>query len=670
MFPAVVMVVVMAQVVGPEAVDAGAPEVSLEADAGVEVETDRQLQTVVTGSRTERKLADVVAPTEVITRAQIEQLGVRDLGQLLQQHAGVEMVYTNRGVGIRLQGLDPEYVLLLVDGQRVAGRAGTITDVTRFSLRDLERVEIVKGPAAALYGADAVGGVINLITRRPQRELELSLRAMGGGFQNGSRDVPLGSEADVRAHAASKLGAFELRGGAGFRHRSPFDRNPDNVADNGPGIRRFDYDVDVAWNPSDTTRLWSRTSYAWTDLRAVDENDTGAVFNRAQRTEQVDSWLGARSTFDTGTTLTVRGHFGFFKDQFLLDQRNSRKLDDYTQTITRLFEGYAQVDQKLGNHLLTAGAEVLSENLSSSRLSSAFVQRGRFGLFVQDSWQLLSTDSVKLAVEPGLRGDLDSQFGAAPSPRLAFKIDAGRALTFRAGWGLGFRPPSFNELYLRFCNTGIGYCVDGNGGLVPERSGSVNVAVDYRLPIDGWTVSASAWHTSLTNLINITASGLPNPDAPTIFSYENVAGAYTQGAEVNARLKLSRGAFIDLSYMGLDARDVTRNRPLEGRSSHRVNASLNAKYRPTGLEAVVRGTWNGPRPFYVGSGLGFANVLGFGETRTVYAAGYFDLEAQVTWVFKPWLKFFVNGYNLLNAGDADFNPRPPRGLLAGATMEY
>jgi outer membrane receptor for ferrienterochelin and colicins len=664
------LLVVFAQVGSPLVEDAGLAELDAGVlDAGID-EDDKRLQTVVTGSRTERKLADVVVPTEVITRTQIEQLGVRDLGQLLQQHAGVEMVYTNRGVGIRLQGLDPEYVLVLVDGQRIAGRAGTITDVTRFSLRDLERVEIVKGPAAALYGADAVGGVINLITRRPQRQLELSLRAMGGGFQNGSRDVPLGSEADLRAHAATKLGAFELRGGAGFRHRSPFDRNPDNVADNGPGIRRFDYDVDASWNPSDRFRAWTRTSYAWTDLRAVDENDTGAVFNRVQRTEQLDSWLGVRNVFDTGTTLTVRGHFGFFKDQFQLDQRNSRKLDDYSQTITRLFEGYVQVDQKLGSHLLTAGAEVLSENLSSSRLVSNFVQRGRFGLFVQDSWTLLTNDAVKLSLEPGIRGDLDSQFGGAPSPRLAFKIDAGPSLTFRAGWGLGFRPPSFNELYLRFCNTGIGYCVDGKPGLVPERSGSVNIAVDYRLPIDGWTVSASAWHTSLSNLINITASGVPNPDNPTIFSYENVAGAYTQGAEVSTRLKLSKGASIDLSYMGLDARDVTRNRPLEGRSSHRVNASVNAKYRPTGLEAVVRGTWNGPRPFYVGSGLGFANVLGFGETRTVQAPGYFDLEVQVTWTFKPWLKLFVNGYNLLNAGDADFNPRPPRGALAGVSLEY
>ena len=103
-----------------------APDAGLATDAGTDLETDLSRQTVITGSRTERRAIDAVVATEVITRQQIEALGVRDLPQLLQQHPGVEMVYTNRGVGIRLQGLDPEYVLILVDGQRIAGRSGSI----------------------------------------------------------------------------------------------------------------------------------------------------------------------------------------------------------------------------------------------------------------------------------------------------------------------------------------------------------------------------------------------------------------------------------------------------------------------------------------------------------------------------------------------------------------
>jgi outer membrane receptor for ferrienterochelin and colicins len=628
------------------------------ADAGVEDELDRSRLTVVTGTRTERKAADTIVPTEVITRTQIEQLGVRDLPQLLQQHPGVEMVYTNRGTGIRLQGLDPEYVLILVDGQRVSGRSGSITDIGRFSLREIERIEIVKGPAAALYGADAMGGVVNLITRRPQKKLEGSLRGMFGTLLEG----------DVRGHVGSKLGKFELRGGAGYRTREPFDWDPRDVASSGPGLRRIDWDLEAAFVPDETLRAWVRTGYVWTDLDAIDLNDSGAVFDRFQRTEQFDTWAGVRKQFSPDTTVTVRGHFGLFRDQFQVDQRNSRALDEYSRNLTRLWEAFGQVDHRIGAHTLTGGVEGFSEILLSTRIEPTDVNRGRVGVWLQDEW-VLPGPGPRIGISPGFRVDADTQFGWAPSPRLAVKIDPLEQLTFRAAWGLGFRPPSFSELYLRFANPGIGYIVQGNPKLQAERSGSVNVAVDYR-PFDGWVFSASAWHTSLDNLINITASGIPNPDEPVVFGYENVTNAYTQGVEVSGRMKLSRGAYLDLSYMGLDARDITRNRPLEGRSPHRLNATFTMKYRPVGLEAVVRTTWHSPRPFYAGSGLGFANVLGFGEERLIMAAGYLDLEAQLTYSFKPWLRFFVNGYNLLNSGDKDFNPRPPRGVIGGVNVEY
>jgi len=380
-------------------------------DAGLP-EEDPSRVTVVTGSRTERKLEDAVVSTEVITRAQIEQLGVRDLPQLLQQHPGVEMVYTNRGVGFRLQGLDPAYVLVLVDGERVTGRAGDFTDISRFSLRDIERVEIVKGPAAALYGSDALGGVVNLITRRPTRPIEGAVRGMFGTLLEG----------DVRGYVGSKLGPLELRAGGGYRTRNPYDWDPSDVAQSGPGIHRIDADAEVAYAPSDRFRAWLRAAYVLTDLNAIDMNDSGAVFDRYQRTEQFDTWAGGKGTMGPDTTLTVRGHFGLFRDQFLVDQRGSRALDDYSRDLTRMWEGFVQVDHRLGRHLLTAGVEGFSELLLSSRISPPDVRRGRVGIWVQDEWVLLER-GFRVAVEPGFRVDIDTNFGAAPSPRLAVKVD-------------------------------------------------------------------------------------------------------------------------------------------------------------------------------------------------------------------------------------------------------
>ncbi len=627
-------------------------------------ETDRRKQTVITASRTERKLEDAVVATELITRKQIQAIGARDLGQLLQQHPGVELVHTFRGTGLRLQGLDPEYVLVLVDGERVSGRVGTTLDLGRFSLRDVERVEIVKGPAAALYGADAIGGVVNLITRRVQRPLEASARGTFGMLLEG----------DVRAHAGTKQGPFEVRVGGGYRTRNPYDWEPTDAATSGAGLRRLDGDVALSYSPDERSRLWLRSQYNRRDEDAVDLNPSGAVLDRRQRQEQFDVSLGGRKVLPSDTSLLVRGHFGLFRDQLLQDQRGSRSLDDYSQNITRLYEGVFQADHRLGQHALTGGIEVLGERLGSMRLEESPVGRIRGGVFVQDEWDVaLSSEEsgAKLKVAPGFRFDLDSQFGGAPSPRLALKLDPSPALTVRTSVGLGFRPPSFQELYLRFANQGIGYIVSGNRNLTAERSAAVNVGVDWRPPLDGWVLSASGFHTRLENLINITAGGVPDPDNPVTFNYENVARAYTQGVELNGRFKLPvRSTYLDLGYMLLDAKDLTRDRPLEGRSRHRVNAQLATRYRPLDLEAVVRGSWVSGRPYYLGVAGGMANVLGYGEEQEVWAPSYFDLEASVTYKLRSGFEVFVTGYNLLNVGDQQFNPRPPRGVLGGVQWEY
>ncbi|QRK04993.1 TonB-dependent receptor [Archangium violaceum] len=627
-------------------------------------EIDRSKQTVVTASRAERKLEDVVVATEVITRKQIEAVGARDLGQLLQQHPGVELVQTFRGTGLRLQGLDPEYVLVLVDGERVSGRVGTTLDLGRFSLRDVERVEIVKGPAAALYGADAIGGVVNLISRRVQRPLELSARGSFGALLEG----------DFRANAGTKQGPFEVRVGGSYRTRSPYDWAPADAATSGAGIRRFDGDVALAYAPDERSRLWLRSQYNQRDENAVDLNPSGAVLDRRQRQEQFDLSLGGRKQLADDTSLLVRGHFGLFRDQLLQDQRGSRALDDYSQNFNRLYEGVIQADHRMGHHAITGGIEVLGERLSSARLEESPVGRIRGGAFLQDEWDVaLSSDGSgpKLKVAPGFRFDLDSQFGGAPSPRLALKLDPIPALTARASVGLGFRPPSFQELYLRFSNQGIGYVVAGNRNLTAERSAAVNVGLDWRPPIDGWIFSVSGFHTRLNNLINVTASGVPNPDDPVTYNYENVARAYTQGLELNGHFRLPvRATYLDLSYTRLDAKDVTRDRPLEGRARHRVNAQLSTRVRPLNLEATVRGSWVGGRPYYLGTDGGMANVIGLGEEEEVWAPSYFDLEAQVTYKLKGGFEVFVNGYNLLNAGDQRFNPRTPRGVLGGVQWEY
>lgn len=564
-------------------------------DAGVEDEVDRQRVTVVTGTRTERRAADVVVPTEVITRTQIEQLGVRDLPRLLQQHPGVEMVYTNRGTGIRLQGSTPSTrrSSSMASASRAPGRSPTsrASACVRSSASRSSRA----GGRAVRRRRDGRGDQPH---HPPAAEavVEGAVRGMFGTLLEG----------DVRGNIGSKLGPFELRAGGGYRTRQPFDWIPADPETSGAGLRRIDADAEVAFVPDASLRAWVRSAYVFTDYDAVDINDTQVVFDCFQRTEQFDVWLGVRKTFSPNTSADAARYFGLFKDQFLVDQRGSRRSTS-TRSTSRAWKPSARSITASSGTPSPAASRAFR---SCSRRRATTRPRCSAGASASSfrTSGCSTARSASRSPRPSRRHRPAVRLGAVAAHR-----DEGRpAAAAHLPRGVGPRLPAavVRRAVPAVLNAGIGYIVKGNPKLQAERSGSVNVSLDYRLPWDGWVISGSAWHTSLTNLINITANGLPNPDDPVTFGYENVTDAYTQGVELSARMKLSRCTYLDLGYMGLDARDVSRNRPLEGRSNHRVNATVTTKYRPLGLEFVARATFHSERPFYLGTGLGFANVLG------------------------------------------------------------
>lgn len=126
-------------------------------------------QIVVTGSRGERRLKDSTVATEVISRKKIEASGARNAAEVLETQLGIDVVPFFGGSRVRMLGLDSQYVLILIDGERISGRLNNAVDLSRFKVQNIERIEIVKGASSALYGADAIGGVINLITREADK---------------------------------------------------------------------------------------------------------------------------------------------------------------------------------------------------------------------------------------------------------------------------------------------------------------------------------------------------------------------------------------------------------------------------------------------------------------------------------------------------------------------
>jgi outer membrane receptor for ferrienterochelin and colicins len=602
-------------------------------------------EAVVTGTRTERRHADSPVATEVITRADIEASGAENLATVLEEQAGVDVTRANAsGANVRLQGLDPQYVLILVNGERVGGRVNGAVDLTRFPLEDIQRIEIVRGPSSALYGADAIGGVINLVTRRASRPWEAELHARQGAYDT----------VDATARAATLRGPVSLDLAGGYHRRDAFDLDPRDAATSGGAFDAGNASVRLDWRPSSRATLGARAEWFLRGQRAVDTGPGGAVFDRRNLTETLSAALTASVQADDATRVRASLWYTLYRDQYLSDQRGSDELDQYQQTRNHIANASVQVDRAFGErHLATVGAEGYFERLDADRLRNGAGQRYRAAVFVQDQWAVL--DRPALVVVPGVRVDVDSQFGVAPTPKVQVRLDPRPGLALRFSFGVGFRAPTFQELLLTFENPTANYLVTGNPDLRPETSRSFNAGAEWRAARALW-LSLNLYRNDIDGLISTVADVGP-PGAPTRYRYRNIASAWTMGAELSARLRPADGVVVDVGYTLTATRDEALDRPLEGRALHRGNVGLQLRHAATGFEASGRVAVVGPRPFY--------DTPGVPE-----APPYASLDLRAAWSRWRSLTVFLGCDNVLDAGDPQVLRLPPRTLYAGVTLRH
>lgn len=594
---------------------------------------------VVTGTRTERPLGDAVVATEVIPRETIEASGAEHVGRLLEQHPGLQVQRSFQGASVSMRGLGPEHVLVLVDGQRIAGRVDGAVDLTRIPIDDIAQIEIVKGPASAVYGSDAMGGVINLVTRRASDGPQLDAHVRAG---------TLGT-LDASASGSVRHEGLSNRLTVGWHAIDSYTLDPDTVATDGSAFRTLQLSDRLELKLTPDAWIELRGSYLLRRVHGVDANAGGAVFDRENLTEELQIGGGPRLLPDARTKVQLTGWLTLFRDQFLLDQRGADVLDSYQDTRDLLTQLTLQVDRLVGeSHHLVLGAEGAHEGLRSQRLADDTGDRQRAAAFAQDEW----TVTDRLTVSPGVRVDVDSWYGAWPSPRLAARLQPTDWLILRGSAGLGYRAPSFKELLLHFENPGVGYVVEGNPALRPERSRGADLSLDLA-PAPWLGLTASVHRNDLADLITIGTIGTRAGESAR-YGYVNVASAFAQGVEAGLTVTPAPSLELGVSYALTDTRDLEADRPLEGRARHQGNASLGWSPGPWGL--LARCAVQGARPFYEDRG---------GSDATVWADPHALLDLRMSWSGTRFGGLFVGVDNLLDAGDPDWTPIPPRLVYAG-----
>lgn len=590
---------------------------------------------VITGTRTPRKLGDAPVAVEVIDRDAILASGSRNVADLLEQHAGVDIDRSVVGAGIRLRGLEPTHTLLLVDGQRVVGRKDGVFDLGRIPVDQIERIEIVKGASSALYGSDAMGGVVHIITRTADAPLTADLSLRGTSPTGGAGSVGL-------AVREGKVGA---RLDMSLQSASPYDLDPSDPATTGNGLLQGDGAAVVDWRPNPDLTLLLRGSWIGSDARGVDMAHGGAVLDRRNLTEDGLVRFEVDATPDAWSRWRASVGVSSFRDQYLYDQRGAADLDQYQETREQLWQLDVQMDRVMGAHVLTLGVEGDLGMLSSERLDGGRGQRHTGAVFAQDEVRLAES----FVVVPGARADLDSWFGGAVVPSLAARWDPARALTFRGSVGMGWRAPGFRELLLAFDNSSIGYRIEGNPDLRPERSLSATAGAEWDVT-HALDLAVSVHADQLRDLIQIgTLSEIPGFVR---YGYVNVGRARTVGVDLSLGVKLGRWVAVDLTGNWLDARDLTADRPLEGRAALRAAASGRFQAGANGPRLVSRAMIVGPRPF-------------FPEEQRVDAAPYALVDLRLEQSLRDGLRLVAGVDNVANVGDPAYLTTPPRMFWAG-----
>ena len=461
-------------------------------------------QVTVTSNRTATSVNDALVPVEVIDHVQIERSQARDLPDLLRGRAGISLA--NQGgqgklTTLFLRGSESDHVLVLVDGIRIGSPTSGLVSLQDLPLAMIDRVEIVRGPRSSLYGADAIGGVIQIFTRRDVEGTSARASATVGSHAFAEGTAGFGGQ-----HGNAWFGidtAYTTTDGIdACRGRGP---DPSIPFDFGAGCFTDEPDDDGYRNRSVSMRggfdagdAFSFNAHA---MRAEGRNEyDGSFQNLSKVTQQV---IGAQARWHASEAVSLK----------LVAGRNTDASDNFLDGIDA---GYFDTDrdsatlqgdfQLAQEHLLSAGLDWLRDRVDSDTFYDA-TERDNKAAFVQYQGRLGAQ-----SFEASLRRDDNEQFGGHTTGSVAWGLALGEVWRLTAGYGSAFKAPTFNELYYPFF---------GNADLRPESSRSWELGLAYHGDAIDWRIDA--FRTRVDDLIAYDAG---------LFLPNNIEQARLQGLEL------------------------------------------------------------------------------------------------------------------------------------------
>ncbi|MEZ4648008.1 MAG: TonB-dependent receptor [Candidatus Eisenbacteria bacterium] len=558
-------------------------------------------QVVITGTRSPHLLKNVPVQTELVTKKDFVRTGASTVDEALAWAVGINVREDLSGQGASLRGIDGDRVLVLVDGERAVGRVRGSIDLSQLSLTQVDRIEVVKGTGSTLYGSDAMGGVINIITRDPEKSgPKLRLSGDYGTFQS------MRSTADF-SFPRTKRFSWDL--GGQYYRTDGFDLDESTPHTNGQeAIDRLNLESKWSYRLAPKWRLK-------TSLRFMDEGRDWLESELRGGTTFVFDDTESNQRYEGSTTMEYKSGdeyemslrlFGTFYDHRWEKFTRTGTLADSSDTEDTFLEAAYYSNYVIGDsHVATYGFDATYQDLSSTEISTGKEATKSWDGYFQ--YEYSPTDAFNFL--PGVRYEHSSSFGDHVNPSLnimyvpALKNVAPHLdLKLRGFVGRGYRAPSIKQQYFVFDHTAAGYIVYGGSVDVPEEiaRGRTFGELDAETSINSslsaeFSYGATGRHrltyfyNHLDNLIDFVLVDLTNPTYwRGIYVYQNVDRAFTRGIEWESKIRVTPDFEVQFSYDWLSSRDLGTGQVLLGRPEHTGKVVLSYNH-PSGWSGSVWG---------------------------------------------------------------------------------
>ena len=573
---------------------------------------DSVQEVVVTGTGTQHLLKDAPVQTEVISHRQLQQYAGRSIEDILSGlTASFDFSENDMGSHLQMNGLGNSYVLILIDGHRLYGDNGGENDLALIDPHNIEKIEIVKGASSALYGSDAIAGVINIITRKH--------REKGLMFENTTR---VGNYGDIRQHDGfalnfGKLSSytnFQLQHSDGWQNTS--EEAPSQTEYHITDSRNKTVNRHTNWQIAERLtyqltpqiELYADGSIYWkriyrpcghhpgVDVKTWDlqYNNASAsvggkwklhsIFNRSQAenatdyiTLDVDWKKHAYHYAYTDTTLTDGYVNGRFTNYFPYFPGDKELQSDQRLTNVQL-KGVFELPYE---QRLSAGLEYRYDWLKAPmRVAGGKATDNTQAVYVQDELEILNP----LYITAGIRLTRNEGFGTRLTPKVSAMLKLGD-LRLRTTWSQGYKTPTPKELHYQYIKNMNGvYLYLGNEDLKAQTSNYFGVSAEYT--VGYLTLTIAPYYNKVNDMITLVT--IPTKEAPgelimkydpiRVRQYQNMEDAQTCGVDFTMRYQ-GRHFTVGGSYSYLDTKanqydsenDVMNKVTIDGMAHHKAN---------------------------------------------------------------------------------------------------